>query len=87
MSNESENHSTRDELGSDCGSPVDSEDDGRLSPRSRKCPAGSRWSFTAIFIVETTDNSLSSDEVASNSAGILNQNVKFIVNQNVKFIP
>ena len=70
MSNESEDHSTRDESGSDCGSPVESADsavDGRVSPRSRKCPAGCHWTFSAAFTVET-QTSLSSDEVASNSA-------------------
>ncbi len=67
MSNESEDHSTRDESGSDCGSPVESGEDGRVSSRSRKCPTGSQWTFSATFTVET-QTFLSSDEVASNLA-------------------
>ena len=73
MSDKSDDHSTRDESGSDCGSPVESADsaeDGRVSPWPRKCPAGSQWTFSAIFNVEITDDrpSLPSDEVVSNAA-------------------
>ena len=46
---------------------MESGEDGRVSPRSRKCPAGCHWTFSAAFTVET-QTSLSSDEVASNSA-------------------
>ena len=72
MSDKSDEHSTRDESGSDCGSPVESADsaeDRRVSPRSRKCPAGSQWTFSAIFNIEITDDrpSLPSDEVVSNA--------------------
>ena len=73
MSDKSDHHSTWDESGFDCGSPVeiaDSAEDGRVSPRSRKCPACSQWTFSAIFTVEITDDwpSLPSDEIASNAA-------------------
>ena len=69
MSAESEDPSTGEDSGCDGGSPAGSEEDGRLSPRSRKTPDGSRWSFSATFIVQF-QNILSAEEVTTKSAEV-----------------
>ena len=69
MSAESEDPSTAEDSGCDGGSPAGSEEDGRLSPRSRKTPDGSRWSFSATFIVQF-QTILSAEEVTTKSAEV-----------------